>query len=340
MQARRAVDAGVLLSILDRSRTRRGFDDASALTGTIERAVHADQHGYHRFWVAEHHGVPGIASGAPPVLLAAIGAHTSRIRLGSGGVMLPNHQPFVVAEQFAMLAALHPGRVDVGLGRSVGFTEPVRRALRTGREEADSFADDLAELSGFLDGTGPVTVRPAVPPPPMFVLATGKGLAVAARAGLPVVVGGPILWGDGAEIAAYRREFRATELSPNPRVIVSLDIMIADSTAHARELMLPEAWAMAQSRNTGEFPALVPTREIDLDAAPTRTRERVERSIDSSVHGTAREVATRLDDLIARTGADEILASTSTYDRAALAVADAELWKLFAPSLSSRAITE
>lgn len=340
MHARSAVDAGVLLSILDRSRTRTGFDDASALTGSIERAVHAEQLGFHRFWVAEHHGVPGIASGAPPVLLAAIGAHTSRIRLGSGGVMLPNHQPFVVAEQFAMLAALYPGRVDVGLGRSLGFTAPVRRALRTGREEADTFAEDLAELSGFLDGTGPVTVRPAVPAPPMYVLATGKGLSIAAKAGLPVVVGGPILWGDGAEIAAYRRQFRATELSPNPRVIVSLDIMIADSAARARELMLPEAWAMAQSRNTGEFPPLVPTREIDLDAAPTRTKERVERSIDSSVHGTAHEVATRLDELIERTDADEILASTSTYDRTALAAADAELLQLFAPSLSTRAIAE
>ncbi len=118
------------LSLLDRSRTRVGRPEAEGLTGSIERAVNAERLGYERFWVAEHHAVPGIASGSPPVLLAAIGARTDRIRLGSGGVMLPHHQPLVVAEQFLMLEALHPGRMDLGLGRSLGFTAPVREALR------------------------------------------------------------------------------------------------------------------------------------------------------------------------------------------------------------------
>ena len=145
-------------SLLDRSRTRVGLPDAEALEATIARAVHAEQVGYHRFWVAEHHAVPGIASGAPAVLLAAVGARTTRIRIGSGGVMLPLHQPLVVAEQFLVLDALHPGRVDLGLGRSLGFTPPVRRALRRDHEDGDTFEDDLEDRFGddipvtFVDG--------------------------------------------------------------------------------------------------------------------------------------------------------------------------------------------
>lgn len=334
MRDKPKVGAIVLLSLLDRSRTRDGYSDAAALKATIDRAVNAEKLGYHRFWVAEHHGVPGIASGAPPVLLAAIGAMTSKIRIGSGGVMLPNHQPFVVAEQFAMLEALYPGRVDVGIGRSLGFTEPVRRALRTGRDEPDTFAADLDELHSYLDGTAAVTIRPAVPAPPIYVLATGQGLAVAAKAGLPVVVGGPILKGDGSALEVYRRKFVPTPKNPEPRVVVSLDITVADSTDEARELALPEAWAMAQSRRTGEFPPLVHPSKIDLDAAPARTRERVERSLASAVLGTPDEVASQLEKLIDVTSPDEILASTSTYDRTALFDADARLIAL-ARSLSS-----
>lgn len=315
----------MLVSVLDRSRTRVGYPDSAALTATVERAVHAEKLGFHRFWVAEHHGVPGIASGSPPVLLAAVGARTSTIRIGSGGVMLPNHQPFVVAEQFAMLEALYPGRIDVGVGRSLGFTEPVRRALRTGRDEPDTFAEDIVELRGYLTETGAVTVRPSVPSPPMFVLATGQGLAVAAKAGLPVVVGGPVLKGDGEALAVYRKHFRATDAQPRPSVIVSLDITVADTTERARELALPEAWAMAQSRRTGEFPPLTSPSDIDVDGAPARTRERVERSLAGAVLGTPDEVASQLEKLVDRTSPDEILASTSTYDRDALFDSDAAL---------------
>ncbi|WP_226381163.1 MsnO8 family LLM class oxidoreductase [Pseudonocardia oceani] len=197
------------LSLLDRSRTRAGEPDAQALRHTVERAVRAEELGHHRFWVAEHHAVPGIASGSPPVLVAAIAARTSRIRVGSGGVMLPNHQPLVVAEQFAMLEALFPGRVDLGVGRSLGFTGPVRRALRS--TGADTFAEDLAELRSYLDGTAPVTARPRLDrPPPLFVLATGRGLAVGGDAGLPVVLGGPVLDDDslGERLDDYRARAR------------------------------------------------------------------------------------------------------------------------------------
>ncbi len=250
------------LSLLDRSRTRAGRPEAEGLIGSVERAVEAERLGYNRFWVAEHHGVPGIASGSPPVLLAAIGARTRRIRIGSGGVMLPNHQPLVVAEQFLMLEALHPGRIDLGIGRSLGFTAPVRAALRRDIDAADTFETDLGELRILLDGEAAVTAHPVAPSSvPISLLATGHGVEIAAGLGLPVVIGGPALWNDaGAEaLAAYRRDFRPHarrrgEQASEPYVTISLDVTVAASDEAARELALPEAWAMARSRHTGEFP--------------------------------------------------------------------------------------
>lgn len=289
--------------------------------------MRAEELGHHRFWVAEHHAVPGIASGSPPVLVAAIAGRTSRIRVGSGGVMLPNHQPLVVAEQFAMLEALFPGRVDLGVGRSLGFTGPVRRALRS--TGADTFADDLAELRSYLDGTAPVTARPRLDrPPPLFVLATGRGLAVAGDAGLPVVLGGPVLDDDslGERLDDYGARARAARAQPY--VVVSLDVLVADSVAAARELAVPEAWALAAARATGEFPALEPAD--DRRPMTERQRERVENAVGRTVHGDEATVAGALDDLFTRTGADELLASTSTFDLDALRESDtrlAALWR-------------
>lgn len=313
--------------MLDRSRTRSGHPQGAALTHTLERAVEAERLGYFRFWVAEHHGVPGIASGAPAVLLAAIGARTAAIRLGSGGVMLPNHQPLVVAEQFLMLAGLFPGRVDVGLGRSLGFTAPVRRALRRPDDEPDSFADDIAEVRSYLERTAPVTARPVADVPlPLFVLATGRGIDVAARLGLPVVLGGPVLARPelGDLVAAYRRDFRPHRDS-RPSVTVSLDVLIADTDAEARELALPEVWAMARSRRTGVFDPLEPVADIRDQRWDDRDAERVARGLEAVTAGRPATVRRRLEQLAQRTGADELLASGSTYDRAALAASDASL---------------
>ncbi|MBL0779293.1 MsnO8 family LLM class oxidoreductase, partial [Streptomyces albidoflavus] len=169
---------GVRFSVLDRSRVREGRPVGEALRDTVELAREAERLGFHRFWVSEHHGVPGVAGSAPTVLAAAVASATSRIRVGTGGVMLPNHQPLVVAEQFGVLAALYPGRIDMGLGRSVGFTDGVRKALGRGKEEADAFAERLAELLGYFDGAAPsgVRARPAdAVRVPAFVLATGAG---------------------------------------------------------------------------------------------------------------------------------------------------------------------
>jgi luciferase family oxidoreductase group 1 len=315
------------LSLLDRSRTRAGHPDGQALHDTLARARRAEELGLHRFWVAEHHAVPGIASGAPAVLLAALGQATQRIRLGSGGVMLPQHQPLVVAEQFRMLEALHPGRIDLGAGRSLGFTAPVRRALRREAASAADFEADLAELGGYLTDAGALTARPVTGPIPLHVLATGAGMGIAARLGLPVVVGGPMVLSDDMPeaLAVYRREFRA-DSSPfsdsAPRVIVSLEVFVAETADRAEELALPEAWAMARSRELGAFPPLEPASAIRARTWQDRTRRRVEEQRALAVSGTRATVATRLHDLAAAAQADEIMATTSTYDREDLAELD------------------
>ncbi|MGY1775052.1 MsnO8 family LLM class oxidoreductase [Geodermatophilus sp. SYSU D00804] len=322
------------LSLLDRSRTRAGEPDAAALRGTVERAVVAERLGYGRFWVAEHHGVPGIAGAAPAVLLAAVAGRTTTIRLGSAGVMLPHHQPLVVAEQFATLTAFAPGRVDLGLGRSPGFTPPVRRALR---EAERDFAADLAELRAHLDGTAEITMHPRpAGDVPMWVLATGRGLEVAAALGLPVVVGGPLLGVAGdpepglQALARYRRAYRPSEQAPEPEVAISLDVLVADTAAEAADLLLPEAWAMAQARTTGVFPPLEPVAAVEAAPMTAVQRRHAERTAATAVAGTASQVAARLAELAERTGATELVAAGSTHDRTALAASDAALAGLLA----------
>ncbi|WP_375000306.1 MsnO8 family LLM class oxidoreductase [Aeromicrobium sp. CTD01-1L150] len=318
---------GLGLSILDRSRTRAGEQDADALERTVERAARAEELGYDRFWVAEHHAVPGIASGSPTVLMAAVAARTRTIRVGSGGVMLPLHQPVVVAEQALMLEALHPGRIDLGIGRSLGFTAAVRDALRVREADVGRFAEDVAELRSYLDGTGPVTARPAVTGPPVLVLATGEGVAVAARAGLPVVVGGPALR-DPSLLQRYREEFVAHD-GTRPQVLVSVDVMVAESTERARELLLPEAWAMALSRETGSFEALRSLEELRELQLTDRRRRSIQRTLDAAVAGDPDAVGEQLDEVLERTGADELLAWSSTFDPGDQAASDEALAALF-----------
>lgn len=288
----------------------------------------AEKLGYARFWGAEHHAVPGIASGSPAVLLAAVGAHTSHIRLGSGGVMLPHHQPLVVAEQFLMLEALYPGRTDLGLGRTLGFTKPVRRALRQSTEDAETYQHDVAELLSYLDRSAAVTARPVTAEvPQLFLLATGQGLQTAAALGMPVVIGGPILHDPevSAAVAAYRRDFLPSSAASEPSVTISTDVYIAETEDEARELALPEVYAMARARETGEFGPLEPVDQIRQHTWSAQTQRRVDRGLSRAVAGTRKDVRSQLEQLVDATGAEELMVSTSTYDRGALAVLDAEV---------------
>jgi luciferase family oxidoreductase group 1 len=316
----------VPLSVLDRSRTRVGETEAETLRATVELAQRVEELGYKRFWVSEHHSVPGVVGSAPTVLAAAAAARTDRIRVGTGGVMLPNHKPLVVAEQFGVLESLYPGRIDMGLGRSVGFTNGVRRALGVEKDAADDFTAQVQELLGYLAGTSTdqVHARPGeglrIPP---FVLAVGEGATIAASLGLPVVLAAR---SDSANLLKeYRSTFRPSAWASEPYVILAVTAAVADSSDAARELLLPEAWASASSRTRGVFPPLQPGVPEEMTA---REQEFFENALRGQIYGTPADVDEALDDLVRRTAADELLITTNTYDRAALLATYAALAKL------------
>ena len=310
--------APLRFSVLDRSLVLRGREPSESLRRTVRFAAEAEALGYHRFWVAEHHGVPGVAGAAPTVLAAAVAAATSRIRVGTGGVMLPNHQPLVVAEQFGVLESLHPGRIDVGLGRSLGFTAQVRRAL--GSDSAERFGAQLRELLDYFAGRAEV---PAVPcgrmRPPVFVLATGQGAEHAAEAGVPLVIAA--VRGDEAmrrAIGRYRERFRPSPWSSRPHVVLSRSVAVAGTTEAARRLLVPEVWSIAKSRVHGVFPPLEPAEDVLARQLSRWEQERFDRAMQGHVHGTEGEVADQLQSLVDETGADEVLVTTSSHDEGAL----------------------
>ncbi|GHH91666.1 methylene-tetrahydromethanopterin reductase [Streptomyces capillispiralis] len=314
--------ASARFSVLDRSRTREGHTGPEALRDTVRLAREVERLGYHRFWVSEHHGVPGVAGSAPTVLAAAVAGATRTIRVGTGGVMLPNHRPLVVAEQFGVLESLFPGRIDMGLGRSVGFTDGVRRALGRDKGDAEDFAAQLDELLGWFRGTSPTGVhaRPAegltVPP---FVLAMGEGAAVAARAGLPMVIG-DLRDRDRMRrgIDRYRDLFRPSEWASEPYVIVSGAVAVASTPERARRLLIPEAWSMAYSRTRGTFPPLPPAERVEALSMTARERDLYASGLTGQMAGTEEEVAHALESVLEETGAQEVLVTTSTHDREAL----------------------
>ncbi|MGW6712209.1 MsnO8 family LLM class oxidoreductase [Streptomyces globisporus] len=317
--------ASTRFSVLDRSRTREGYETSRALRDTVDLARETEALGFHRFWVSEHHGVPGVAGSAPTVLAAAVAAATSTIRVGTGGVMLPNHRPLVVAEQFGVLASLFPGRIDMGLGRSVGFTDGVRRALGHGKEDAEDFPGRLAELLGWIDGTQRAHPGVHAHPAeglriPAYVLAIGEGASVAAAAGLPLVIGD--LRGRDKVLRAievYRRDFRPSVRAEHPEVIVAGTVAVAGTEEAARRLLVPEAWAMAYSRTHGDFPPLAPAERVEALPMAAKERSLYEQGLEGHIHGTEEQVAAQLVRAIEETGADEVLVTTSTYDREALA---------------------
>ncbi len=317
-----SVIAATRFSVLDRSRVREGHTAPEALRDTVDLAREAERLGYHRFWVAEHHGVPGVAGSAPTVLAAAVAGATHTIRVGTGGVMLPNHRPLVVAEQFGVLASLFPDRIDMGLGRSVGFTDGVRKALGRDKGDAEDFAAQIDELLGWFEGTSPTGVhaRPpeglAVPP---FVLAMGEGADVAARAGLPMVIG-DLRDRDRMRrgVDRYRERFRPSAWADEPYVVVSGTVAVADTPEQARRLLIPEAWSMAYSRTHGTFPPLPPAGRVESLAMSGKERGFYEAGLTGQLAGTEEEVERELEAVLKDTGAQEVLVTTSTYDREAL----------------------
>ncbi|QGU08117.1 hypothetical protein COCCU_11015 [Corynebacterium occultum] len=315
------------LSILDRANLRKGADDTSALHSAVARAQQAETLGYHRFLLAEHHGVPGIAGSTPTLLATAVAAATSTIRVGTAGIMMAAHQPLVIAEQILTLAALFPGRIDAGIGRSLGFTPKVRQALHQADDADGNFPAELAELKDFLQGRGTVRAMPELRQvPPLYVLANSHSIKAAAEAGLGVIVGGPKLFQrdttrhEGLE--NYRRHFRPSAMLDTPHAIIAANIAVADSREEARQLLLPEAWALAMSRRSGTFEPLQSATELNLDLVSPRDRERIEANISSAVYGTQGEVGAQLADLLEFTGVEEVVLTGGMWDEVGQARSD------------------
>lgn len=314
----------VPISVLDLAPVRSGSDPTEALRLTIETARHADALGYRRFWVAEHHGMTGIASSSPPVLIAAIAAATPRIRVGSGGVMLPNHAPLVVAEQFGTLAALYPGRIDLGLGRAPGTDPRTTMAVRRGRavETPNDFPEQLGELSAFLNGNfpddHPFAKVPAVPRPtvPVPIWLLGSSLYSAELAGL---LGLPFAFahhfsGEHTDLAIkkYHHAFRPGVLD-EPHAMVSAQVVVGETDAEAEQLALPAALGFLRLRQGRPGPQPTAEETAAHDFTPLERQFVAERWHNQAI-GSPDTVRAALGDLLATTGADELMITVSAYD--------------------------
>jgi luciferase family oxidoreductase group 1 len=321
------VIAPLPLSVLDLATVGEGSTPHDALQATLAVARRAEALGCTRFWVAEHHNMPGIASSAPAVLLAAIGAATSRIRIGSGGVMLPNHAPLVVAEQFGTLEALYPGRVDLGLGRAPGTDGATARALRRTAvaETDDDFPRQVLELQAFFAGEfppgHPYQRIAAVPGngvgPPLWLLgSSGFSAALAGRLGLPFGFAhhfSPENTLPALEL--YRRNFQPSKVLDRPYALLTVGVICADDDEGAVRLSLPGALSFLRLR-TGR-PTKIPTVAEAL-AHPWTEPERAfaaHRRQDQAI-GSPATVRSRLADLLARTQADELMISGLVHDPA------------------------
>ncbi|MER7750945.1 LLM class flavin-dependent oxidoreductase [Kitasatospora sp. NPDC097643] len=311
------------LSILDLATVGAGYTPAEALTVTTTLAQKAEQWGYHRFWVAEHHGMPGVASSTPAVLLAHLGANTTRLRLGSGGVMLPNHAPLTIAEQFGLLEALHPGRIDLGLGRAPGTDQATARALRRGLAEgADDFPQQLAELTHFLDGDfppgHPYSRLTAVPKgegrPPIWLLgSSGFSAQLAGRLGLPFAFAHHFSSANTLPaLDLYRDSFRPSEVLTEPYALIGVGAVAADDEATARRLARSGALGMLRIRRG--TPGLVPTPE-EAESYPYSPVEAdfIDGWLDNIVLGTPGQVADGLEALRKRTGVDELMVTSNIH---------------------------
>jgi luciferase family oxidoreductase group 1 len=316
----------VPLSVLDLATVPEGHDSVDALRGTTDIARTADELGYARFWVAEHHNAPAVASTSPPVLIAHLAAHTSRIKVGSGGVMLPNHMPFVVAEQFALLEALHPGRIDLGIGRAPGTDQATAAALRgvSPHLTVEQFPDHLAMVLALLgdDRVAPervdrlqATPFPRTFPEVWMLGSSTYGAQVAAALGLPFCYAYHFAMSSDVDTAArlYRSGFKPSPRFPEPHLMVSASVIAAETTEEAQFLAGPSR-IMALSLRTGRLGPIV-----SPETAASRQLTDLDRSVldqlpGTQYAGTADEVVASLDALVERTGASELMLAGTVYD--------------------------
>jgi luciferase family oxidoreductase group 1 len=307
----------VPLSVLDLAPVRAGRSAADALAGTTRLAQRADELGYRRFWVAEHHNIPSVASTAPEVLIAHLAANTARIRVGSGGVMLPNHAPLAVAERFGMLEALHPNRIDLGLGRAPGTDQ--RTAMALGSTSPERFEEQFAQLRGHLgEGYGGMrAVAGEHTVPELWMLgSTDGGARIAAQLGLPFVFAHhfhPHFTEPALEL--YRELFEPSQLLAAPRTIVAAGIVVGDDDDDAVRRALPGGVSMLRLRQGR--PAPIPNVE-DAEALVARLGQSelavVQDAISRAIVGDAQTVHAGLVDLVERTGTDELMLTSQVAD--------------------------
>jgi luciferase family oxidoreductase group 1 len=308
------------LSVLDLATVGTGQSTSEALAATGELARAADRLGYTRFWVAEHHNMPAVASTNPPVLIAHLAAVTDRIRVGSGGVMLPNHAPLVVAEQFALLEALHPGRIDLGIGRAPGTDQQTALALRRDPAalSAEDFPQHLLDLLGLfgderVEGglADRFSATPAAESAPTVLLLGSSGFSaqLAGALGLPFAFahhfGGPHTV---EAVQLYRDSFRPSPALERPYAIVTANVLTADTAEEATRLALPGQLMRLAIRTNRLRP--LPSPE---EAAVDPERAAAESMPSNAIVGTPDVAVAGLRDLAQRTGADELMISASTY---------------------------
>ncbi|QEH38210.1 Limonene 1,2-monooxygenase [Aquisphaera giovannonii] len=310
-------------SILDLSPIRRGGTAADSYRNTLDLARHAERWGYRRFWLAEHHSIPGVASSATAVLLAHVAGGTTRIRVGSGGIMLPNHAPLVIAEQFGTLESLFPGRIDLGLGRAPGGDMRTARALRRSLgSSGDAFPEDLRELMAYFRPGGPGNGVHAVPGEglsvPFWLLGSSDFSArLAARLGLPFAFASHfapdyLL----AALDLYRREFEPSEVLERPHAMVGVNVFAADTDEEARRLFtsLQQAFLNLVRGTPREIPP--PVESMDPLWTP-QEQFHVDRMTRCSAVGSAGTVRLGLRELVRATGADELILASQIYDHEA-----------------------
>ncbi|MCW0398442.1 hypothetical protein NB688_001707 [Xanthomonas sacchari] len=310
------------ISILDLAPVCEGSDTSAAFANMLDLAQHAERWGYHRYWLAEHHNMPGIASAATAVLIGHVAGGTRRIRVGAGGIMLPNHAPLQVAEQFGTLASLYPGRIDLGLGRAPGTDQATARALRRYFDSADQFPHDVAELLRYFEPAVEGQLVRAVPGAgievPVWLLGSSLFSArLAAAMGLPFAFASHFAPDAMDEaLAVYRREFRASTRLQAPYAVLALNVVAAASTAEARRLFTTQQQSFVNLRRGR--PGLIPPPIDDIEAfwAP-HEKLGVERALACTVLGDADAVAQGLSDFVARHRPDELLLTANIHDHAA-----------------------
>ncbi len=308
-------------SLLDLSPVPEGSEAADAIRNTLDLARHAEDWGYRRFWLAEHHNMPGIASAATAVLIGLVAQATSSIRVGAGGIMLPNHAPLTVAESFGTLATAFPDRIDLGLGRAPGGDGAVIRALRRD-PMADSFPQDVVELLDYLGPERPGAAVRALPGEgtnvPVWILGSSLfGAQLAAHLGLPYAFASHFAPSDlDRAIAIYRERFRPGPWNDRPQVMLAINVFAADDGDEARYLRTSMQLAFARLRTgmPGKLP--MPVRDLDAEIGG-QMRRMVDEALKISAVGNVVEVGVQLRDLIATYRPDEVILTGQIHDHQA-----------------------